>query len=292
MALTVEQEQELQQLQTERGTLVAPEIGQQIGQLEEPSVLTNLLGPNEQEELRQLKQEKIGLLKKAQGIAQVPRSLIQGLGSTGPLDPEPAVIPQASSTDPLGIQKTAIDQRAELATRRGESLTELRKSFSDEQIQNAFNINRLEQEDAGIDLTEFIPTAIGTVAGIAAGLATGGPDPTDIATVPFVARTVANLIRSGATSAGTFGGEILRQKVTGEEIDFRKATGRGLEEGLIDFGTGTVIDKVGKFIAPFRQSIIPEAQAFADDFARVGKELGEDIPFRITPAQLTAEMEQ
>jgi hypothetical protein len=287
MPLTEEQENELQQLKAERDRLLTPEVTKQIQELEEPLAGTSLLGVKGLEELDRLKQERIDLLKKAQDTVKIPRSLIQDLGMAGPFDAERPEPPQVTGIDPLGVQKSVFDKRNELITRRQSALGELRKGFTDEQIQNAFNINRIEQEAAGTELSDFIPIAVGTAAGIGAGLITGGPDPSDIATVPFVARHVANLIRSGATGIGTFGGELLRQKITGEEIDFRKAGKIASTDALLDFGTGTIVDKIGRSIAPFRQSIIPEAQEFAEDFARVGRELGEEVPFRITPAQLT-----
>jgi hypothetical protein len=121
-----------------------------------------------------------------------------------------------------------------------------------------------------------------------AGLATAGPDPTDAITVPTVTKAVQGLLASsGGTTVGSTLGTLQEQASTGQPLDVDKASRAGLVDGSLDLLAGATLSIAGKAIAPFRSSIIPEAAEFADDFARVGKELGSDIPFRITPAQLT-----
>ena len=238
--------------------------------------------------LQQLRKRRAAIISQTAIQEPNPDELIGQLFGIGPLDKQPSQPTRRVTGDPGFIGHVALGELSRNISKRNNALRQLRKNFSDEQIQNAVNIAGLQRKARSTRASDLIPTAIGSVAGLGAGLLTGGPDPSDIATVPFVARTVANLIRGGATGLGTAGGEILRQKITGEEIDLRKAADAGTIDALLDFTGGTIVNKIGRSIAPFRQSIIPEAQAFAEDFARVGKKLGSDIPFRITPAQLTS----
>jgi len=292
MSLTSEQEERLRTLKSQRITLTRG-IGQseRVQRLEKP-----LEGAQTQQQfgilpdpadirLQELRSRRAQIISRSAKEQAAPDELISQLFGIGPLDEQPTrpPVPQVTGDPAFSGAGTEREQIVNFAKRKN-ALVQLRKKFSDDQIQNAVQISNLETKAETFQPTDIIPVAAGALA----GLATGGPDPTDIATVPFVSKLVANLIRSGATTAGTAGGEILRQKITNEPIDVKRAGKVGLIDGLLDFTGGTVFDMVGSTMAPFKQSIIPEAQAFAEDFARVGEKLGSDIPFRITPAQLTA----
>lgn len=284
MPITEEEKTKLEQLKTRRDELIGvTRIRQEQKQLAEPSFIGAGLQPRDQAKLQQLRRRRNEILGRSAELQQVPTELIGRLRGKTPAQIT-APQPQRPSARPgFGIGPGIARRSATFFDKqRAEGLEALKKlksqGFTDEQIINQIQISGLQDKQTQLTGRD-LPRLIGGMAGGLAAMLTFGPDPTDIVVGPAVARLVTGLLSASGTFAGATAGELLGQKIAGEEIDLSRAAQAGGIDAAIDFSAGFLVNRLGKALAPFRSTIIPEAAGFADDFSRVGG--------RVLPAELT-----
>lgn len=186
-------------------------------------------------------------------------------------------LPTGKPLDPFLTRTVPFAQSEE--ARRRKAFKELRDiGFTRGQIASALAF------EEGIKPPSKLPQSIGaTAAAVGVGLATGGPDPTDIFTVPAAKRAFTGAIASGI---GGVGGKSIQMALDPDaEFNFTELAKVFGEEAVLDLiGTETLAG-ARKLLGGTAQTAIPGAKRLSDKLAGAGKDIG--IETRFLPAQFS-----